>query len=84
MKDELTKERKQNTFITAELETVKKKASRNRGRAGSAQDEIGAERHSLCVTVSFTTCLAVYIACALAACLDLGAMVDRGIEAAGG
>ena len=84
MKDELTKERKQNTFITAELEKVKKKAAHNRGRAGSAQDEIGAERHSLCVTVSLTTWLGVCIVCALAACLDLGAMVDRYIEAAGG
>lgn len=42
MRDEVTREKKQNSYLVAELEKTKKGATRNRGRASQAQDEIGA------------------------------------------
>ena len=40
MRDEVTREKKQNSYLVAELEKTKKGATRNRGRASQAQDEI--------------------------------------------
>eukprot|EP00656_Telonema_subtile_P050046 TRINITY_DN6380_c0_g1_i1.p1 TRINITY_DN6380_c0_g1~~TRINITY_DN6380_c0_g1_i1.p1 ORF type:complete len:2666 (+),score=1035.88 TRINITY_DN6380_c0_g1_i1:190-8187(+) len=47
LRDELTREKKQNHYLQAELEKTKKGATRNRGRASVAQDEIGSLKHQI-------------------------------------